>query len=107
MGLSLLLLAIFLPTPVEAAPEFPIEMSMVYCYEDEPCGETVWTFFDDGRFESASGSEGDWWARGGDFRILYDHGSEYRGELDREVGCITGNNRRESGDMGTFEACLL
>ncbi|MFT4625099.1 MAG: hypothetical protein ACI8PZ_003765 [Myxococcota bacterium] len=100
------LLTLFAPTVVEAVPAFPIEMNMEYCYEDEPCGEAVWTFYEDGTFESSSGSEGDWWARGTDFRILYDHGSEYRGTLDPRVGCIEGLNRRDSGEMGTFEACV-
>ena len=100
-----IILSLFVSAPVDAAPSFPIVMNMEFCYEDEPCGDTVWTFFEDGTFDSVS-SEGTWWIRGSDFRILYVTGSEYRGTLDPGAGCITGVNRRASGDMGTFEACL-
>lgn len=100
-----LLLTLFMPAPVDAVPSFPIEMDMVYCYEDDPCGETIWTFTGDGRFTSLS-SEGEWWVSRGSFRLVYDHGSEYRGTLEPERGCITGVNLRNDGDRGTFEACL-
>ena len=89
----------------QAAPSFPLEMEMEFCYEGEPCGDTVWTFFADGTFESSS-SEGRWEVRGRLFRIVYVTGSEYRGTLDPASRCITGDNRRASGERGTFEACV-
>ncbi len=107
MWFPLVLLASSLLSPSEAVPAFPLVFEMTYCYEGEPCNAVEWTFFEDGRMEDTLDGTGDWRARRGDFRLLYDHGSEYRGTYDMTTGCMEGENRRETGETGTWDACML
>ena len=105
MWLPIALLSVFANSTI-AAPSFPIVMSMEYCYEDSPCSDAEWTFFEDGRMEDDFGGEGSWRIVGRQFMLMYDHGSEYRGILDRASGCMDGRNAHADGREGTFTACL-
>ncbi|MFT4623368.1 MAG: hypothetical protein ACI8PZ_002024 [Myxococcota bacterium] len=104
MWLPMILVSMFATAPV-AAPSFPLEMELEYCYEGSPCGYAMWTFFADGTVEDDLDGQGDWMVRRGEFRLVYDHGSEYRGTLDVGDRCIYGVNLHADGREGEWTAC--
>ena len=105
MWFPIALIAAFASQTV-AAPSFPIEMDLEYCYEGSPCGYATWTFYADGTMEDDLGGEGNWLVSRGNFNLVYSHGSEYRGTLIPAEGCVDGVNLHADGRRGEFSACL-
>ena len=104
--IPMLLAALFTTTTAVSAPVFPVEMELEYCYEGSPCAYAEWTFYADGTLEDNLGGEAEWRVTRGELRLIYEHGSEYRGTLDSRTRCINGVNLHADGRRGEFTACM-
>ncbi len=105
--LSLGLLALGLSTPAAAAPAFPINLELEFCWDGAGCGTTGLTLSADRSFYTGNGASGVWRFVGGPtLQMLFDGGTMYWGSPVPGTPCAAGEMESAGGSHGTWTACL-